>query len=131
MKEPVWITRLMADAIHADLMQQHGGLRGLRDENALESLLARPRNKWAHDTDCDVPSLAAAYAYGLARSHPFTDGNKRTAFMLMYVFLELNGLEFDAPEADVVRQMLLLAEHRLPEEALVNWIRAASKKRRG
>ncbi|NIP87774.1 MAG: type II toxin-antitoxin system death-on-curing family toxin, partial [Gammaproteobacteria bacterium] len=74
------------DAIHRDQLRQHGGVPGVRDENALESALARPRNKWAYDPDADLAALAAAYGYGLATNHGYNDGNKRIAFMAMYVF---------------------------------------------
>jgi death on curing protein len=123
--EPLWVDRLVVDAIHFDLLAQHGGLRGLRDENALESALVRPRNKWAHDPDVDLPSLAAAYAYGIARNHPFNDGNKRMAFVVMYVFLGLNGLEINAPETEVVNAMIQLADHRLSDARLGDWVRIA------
>lgn len=123
MDEPAWLSRLMVDAIHADLLAQHGGLRGVRDENALESALARSRNRWAHDPDADLLTLAAAYGYGIARNHPFNDGNKRTAFMLTYVFLGINDYELDVPEPEAVRVMIELADHKMSEERFATWIR--------
>ncbi len=120
----------MADAIHADLMAQHGGLRGIRDENALESVLVRPRNRWAHDAKVDIAALAAAYGFGIARGHPYNDGNKRSAFMLPYVLLGLNGWELEPSEADVVQRMVALADHPLTEDALTDWIRTVSVRRR-
>lgn len=112
----------MVDAIHADLLSQHGGLHGVRDENALESALARARNRWSLDPSATLASLAAAYGYGITRNHPFSDGNKRTAFMLTYVFLGLNDMELDVPEPEVVLAMLDLAEGKMSEQELATWI---------
>ena len=122
--EPRWLPRLVIDAFHHDMITTHGGLPGLRDESLLESALARPRQVLAYNVDTDIAALAAAYAYGLARNHPFNDGNKRVAFMAMAVFAEFNGLEFDAPEAEVVDVMLSLAAGELDEAQLADWIRA-------
>lgn len=113
----------MVDAIHLDMLRTHGGLRGLRDENALESALARPRHRYAYARKVDLPALAASYGYGLARNHPFRDGNKRTAFVVMVVFLELNGRELAASEAEVVTMMLRLSAGELSEAALAVWLR--------
>lgn len=113
----------MVDAIYADQLQQHGGRPGVRDENALESALARARHKWAYDPSADYAVLAAAYGYGLATSHPYTDGNKRIAFLAMYVFLGVNGHELDAPETEVVSLMRAVADHRCSEGELAAWIR--------
>lgn len=123
-RQSVWMERVVLDAIHFDLIRTHGGLPGLRDENALESTLARPRQRWTYVRKVDLPSLAAAYGYGLARNHPYRDGNKRVAFLAMYVFLGLNGRELAASEADVVETMLKLAAGGLTEAALARWIRA-------
>ncbi len=123
MGEPVWLTRRDSDAIHFDLLRQHGGISGVRDENALESALARPRNRWAYQPDSDLAALAAAYGYGLATNHGYSDGNRRIAFMAMYVFLGLNGWEIEAPEPEVVQIVLALADRRLDEERLADWLR--------
>lgn len=123
MREPRWLERAVVDAIYADQLLQHGGRPGVRDENALESALARSRNKWAYDPECDLATLAAAYGYGLATSHPYTDGNKRIAFLAMYVFLGLNGRELDSPEPEVVSLMRAVADHRCSEGQLATWIR--------
>jgi death-on-curing protein len=123
MTEPRWLDRAVVDAIYADQLQQHGGRPGVRDENALESALARSRNKWAYDPECDLATLAAAYGYGLATSHPYTDGNKRIAFLALYVFLGLNGRELEAPEPEVVSVMRAVADHRCSEAQLATWIR--------
>ena len=106
------------------MLTTHGGLPGLRDESLLESALARPKQILAYSAEVDIAALAAAYAYGLARNHPFNDGNKRVAFMAMAVFAELNGMEFDAPEAEVVDVMLSLAAGDLEEVQLADWLRA-------
>jgi death-on-curing protein len=123
MTEPRWLDRAVVDAIYADQLQQHGGRPGVRDDNALESALARSRNKWAYDPECDLATLAAAYGYGLATSHPYTDGNKRIAFLALYVFLGLNGRELEAPEPEVVSVMRAVADHRCSEAQLAEWIR--------
>ena len=120
---PVWLGRLVVDAIHADQVREHGGLAGVRDENALESALARPQQKHASDAGIDLAGLAAAYAFGLARNHPYRDGNKRIAFLVLVTFLGINGREFDATEEDVVATMLALADGRLTEARLARWIR--------
>lgn len=116
--------RVVVDAIHTDMLLTHGGLRGVRSEGSLESALARPRQRFAYNEDPDLASLAAAYAHGLARGHPFADGNKRVAFVTMAVFLEINGLELKAEEVDVVTTMVALAAGALDEEALAEWVRA-------
>lgn len=127
MEEPVWLRRRDTDAIHFDQLRQHGGSPGVRDENALESALARPRNRWSYQPDSDLAALAAAYGYGLAANHGYQDGNKRVAFMAMYVFLGLNGWEIDAPESEVVQLMLALAGGRLGEAQLAAWLRDHSR----
>jgi death-on-curing protein len=120
---PRWLGRLVIDAIHSDQVREHGGLPGIRDENALESALARPQQKHAYDPTIDIAGLAAAYAFGVARSHPYRDGNKRIAFLALVTFLGVNDLDFDASEEDVVRTMLALAAGRLDEQQLAVWVR--------
>ena len=127
--EPAWLSRLVIDAIHADQLREHGGLPGLRDENLLEAALARPRQQWHYKSKPDVPALAAAYAYGIVQNHPFRDGNKRIGFLAMVTFLGLNGHEFSASEADVVSEIVALADGKVPEAALVEWVRTHSAKR--
>jgi death on curing protein len=121
--EPRWVTRLIVDAIHTDLLLTHGGRPGLRDEGLLESALARPRQRFAYEPSTDLPALAAAYGFGLAQNHPFIDGNKRVAFVAMAVFLGLNGLRFTASEADVVTTIVALASGDLDEDAVSDWVR--------
>ena len=123
MSSPVWLDRLIVEAIHFDQIRLHGGLPGLRDENALESALAPPRNREVYDSSSDLASLAAAYGYGLVTSHPFADGNKRVGFLAMYVFLGLNGLEIEAEEPEVVDLMVAIAAGRLSEDEIVTWLR--------
>lgn len=118
-----WLGRLVIDAIHHDMIVAHGGLPGVRDERLLESALARPRQVFSYGASIDIAALAAAYAYGLARNHPYHDGNKRVAFMAMAVFAEINGYGLDADDADVVEAMLTLADGTLEEEALAEWLR--------
>jgi death on curing protein len=123
--EPLWLNRMIVEAIHADQVREHGGQAGLRDEGLLESALARPRHVWSYAPDAGLPRLAAEYGFGLARNHAFLDGNKRTAFVAMNVFLILNGYEIEAAEAEAVDVMLRLAAGSLDLDGLVQWIEAA------
>lgn len=119
-----WVPRLVVDATHIDQMREHGGLPGIRDENALEAALARPRQK-AHDKpDSDLATLAAAYAFALSKAHPFNDGNKRSAFLTAVIFLGLNGKDLDASETEVVQVMTARAAGSFTEAAMAQWIRA-------
>jgi death-on-curing protein len=122
--DPRWLSRLVVDAIHTDQLREHGGLPGIRDENALESALARPRQRWHYGQQVDVATVAAAYAFGLVRNQPYRDGNKRIGFLALVTFLGINGLEFDAPEPEVVTEMLLLADGKRSERQLAAWIRS-------
>ena len=115
--------RTTVGAIHFDQIEQHGGQRGVRDEGLIESALARPRNKWAYQPQPDLATLAAAYGFGLAKNHGFVDGNKRVAFMVMYVFLGLNGYEINATEEEIVVVMRELAADVRTEEDLATWLR--------
>lgn len=122
--EPLWLTRGFLDEAHADQLKQHGGLPGVRDENALESALARAKNRWTYEAAAvDLCDLAACYGYALATSHPFSDGNKRTAFIAMYTFLGLNDLEIVASQVEVVDFMLQVAAGSLEEPAIAEWLR--------
>ena len=120
--EPHWLDARDALAIHDRQIAEHGGIGGVRDLNLLDSALARPVNQWNYGTD-DPAALAAAYAYGVARNHPFADGNKRTAWVLARLFLALNGyvLKFD-PEV-ATQAALALAAGKLTEQELTNWFR--------
>src|SRR6185436_13608929 len=105
MKEPLWLTRDDAIAAHDMMLAQHGGLEGVRDEGLLDSALSKPQNKFAYGSP-SLPEMAASYAAGVIHNHPFFDGNKRTGFFLAAAFLELNGFEFFAEEANVVERTL-------------------------
>ncbi len=120
----------MVDAIHHDQLREHGGAHGIRDENALESALARPRQKWDYAERPDISTLAAAYAFGLVRNHPYRDGNKRIGFLAMVTFLGMNGHDFTATDAEVVTEILALADGTVSEEDLAEWIRRHSSRRR-
>jgi death-on-curing protein len=129
-REPVWVPRLVLEAVHLDQLREHGGLAGLRDENALEAALNRPRQKWQYDPKADLASLAAAYCFGIARDHPWRDGNKRIAFLAMVIFLGLNGLALEATEAEVVTVMLRVAAGASTEADLAKWARRRIRKER-
>ena len=103
---------------------------GLRDTDALEAALARPRQKWSYDADADLASLAAAYAFGLATAHPFNDGNKRIALLTLIVFLGLNGKGLDATEPEIVQVITALAAGTLKEAHLAAWVRSHIVRRR-
>ena len=103
-KAPRWLTRLVVDAVHNDQLRAQGGLPGVRDENALESALARPSQRWHDAAETDLEALAAGYAFGLVRNHPHPDSNKRIGFLAIVTFLGINGVDFDATEYDVVTE---------------------------
>jgi len=119
--EPRWVPRIVIEAVHVDQIREHGGLIGLRDEGALESTLARAKQRWAYEPETDLSRLAAAYAFGICSSHPFRDGNKRVAFLAAVTFLGLNGLDLVAPEKEVVEKMLALASNELDENGVAAW----------
>ena len=120
--EPIWLGKDFALAVHDRQLAEHGGGTGIRDPNALESALARPVNRWAYGED-DPAKLAAAFAFGIARNHPFADGNKRTAWVIARTFLRVNGhvLRFD--KLDALQTVLALAAGELSEDELTNWFR--------
>ncbi len=122
MTEPRWLTRAMVVALHDESLALFGGMPGIRDEGMLESALASPRNRLAYEPGVEQSRLAAAYGFGLARNHPFLDGNKRIAVLAVAVFLSLNGRRFDPDETDEVRTVLALAAGELDEDALARWI---------
>jgi death-on-curing protein len=124
MREPVWIPRVVLEALHVDQIREHGGLSGIRDVNLLESALARPKQKWAYDQSTDLAALAAAYCFGIVKNHPFQDGNKRIGFLALVVFLGLNDITFHSSDESVVTTILGLASAQISEEALAAWIRA-------
>lgn len=122
MKRWRWVRADVVHAIHDYQLAEHGGLPGLRDESALESALARPRNKAAYGK-ADAAALAAAYAYGLVRNHPFVDGNKRTGWVVARVFLADTGCRLQFDPADAVRTVEALAAGKFSEAELAGWFR--------
>ena len=125
MREPRWLTRLMVDVMHSELLLEHGGSPGIRDggEDLIESALARPRNRFAYEPTSDLAALAAAYLFGLTKNHGYVDGNKRIGFAAAATFLLLNGLRLTASEADAYETVVSLAEGHLSEEEIAGWIR--------
>lgn len=121
-EEPTWIPRHAIEAAHAAQVREHGGQLGLRDEGLLESALARPRNRRHSEESVALAFLAASYGYGLAKNHPFLDGNKRIALVAMNMFLILNGHEIEAEEPEVVDAMIRVADGRLDEDGLARWL---------
>jgi death-on-curing protein len=128
--EPRWLSRIEVDAIHHDQLREHGGLPGIRDENALESALARPRQKWHLAKHAHVPMLAAAYAFDFVRNHPYRDGNKRIGFLALVTFLGLNVHDLTATDAEVVAMIMALADGSASEKSLADWIRQHSSRKR-
>jgi death-on-curing protein len=128
MREPIWLRLEVILAAHDEQLAEHGGGAGVRDPGLLESALARPLNLFAYG-DPSLPTLAAAYAFGIARNHPFVDGNKRTAAVAAELFLGLNGLDLTADDVDLVRTFLALAAGEISEEELAAWIDRNCRKR--
>lgn len=126
--KPRWLTLPIVAAIHDDLLAEHGGMPGLRDAGLLESALGRPVNRWVYQGNADLCECTAAYGFGIAPNHAFNDGNKRTAFQAMFVFLGLNGLDLDAPEPEAVHLMVAVAGGKFPEAGLVAWLRDHTRK---
>lgn len=122
MKAPIWIAVRDALAIHDRLLALYGGAEGTRDQNLLESALARPRQMFAYAENPNVTALAAALISGVVRNHPFIDGNKRTGFVLGVMFLELNGWQFKATEEDATQAVRALAAGDLDENSFKNWL---------
>ena len=122
MKEPIWVDLRDALSVHDRLLFLYGGSDGIRDQNLLESALARPQQIYAY---AENPDLGAALMAGVVRNHPFVDGNKRTGFVLGVMFLELNGLDFVAKEEDATQAVRLLAAGTLDEAGFKNWVRAS------
>lgn len=119
---PIWLTVAEVKALHERQIARFGGPAGIRDLGALESALGRARNKWEYE-GADLALLAAAHAFGIARNHPFVDGNKRAAFVAMMLFLRKNGVRFAPPPAEATTIVLALAAGEVSEESLARWIR--------
>lgn len=126
-----WIPDAAVRAMHAALLAEHGGRPGVRDAALLSSALARPRNRRAYGASATRFDLAAAYGFGIIKNHPFIDGNKRVALMVMVVFLEINGYRLDAPEVEAADVILRLAAGKLGEKELAGWLKANSVPTRG
>lgn len=122
MLEPRFLSAELAYAVHERQLAEHGGLGGTKDDGLLESAIARPVNKHAYGED-DPCALAAAYAFGIARNHPFNDGNKRTAWVMARLFLRLNGVTIAFDKAEAIRMVLALASGTLDEEGVAAWFR--------
>lgn len=128
MNEPIWLTMELAERVHERQLAEHGGPGGTRDVGMLESAMNRPKQKFFYaGLDIDLPALAAAYAYGVARNHPFVDGNKRTAAVLCELSLELNGYVLVASDADLYPVFASLAAGELDEDALAEWLRGHAR----
>jgi len=126
MTAPIWLLKDAVIALHKYLVAEHGGVADVRDIGLLESALARPENKFAYELGATIHDLAAAYAFGLARNHPFVDGNKRIAFTAIAMFLEPNGYRFEPEPVEAYNVIIALAAGDLPEEDLARWIAANS-----
>lgn len=122
MKEPAWVRSQAVVAIHARQIAEHGGEPGIRDANLMESALARPRNLHAYGEGSSLASLAAAYAFGIAKNHPFNDGNKRTAMVVALTFLRINGLALEAGAEERYSRFEAIASGRIGERALAQWL---------
>lgn len=125
MDEPVWLRADVVLAIHNRQLAEHGGPTGVRDEGLLDSALAAPLNRWRYEQS-SLPELAASYAFHLAGNHPFTDGNKRTAYICMRLFLQLNGMDLTATPEEKIRIMIDLSSGRVSFTELAAWVRAKS-----
>jgi death on curing protein len=123
-RSPRWIDRGALLILHEESLALFGGARGLRDAGLLDSALDRARNQYLYDSETDLPALAAAYGFGLAKNHPFVDGNKRAAFLGLGLFLAVNGKRLRADPVDAIHTMLALAAGEITEKQLAAWIRA-------
>ena len=128
MIDPIWVPQDVALAYHEQQIAQHGGGAGIRDLGLLQSALARPMNAFHYERVTSLARLAAAYGFGIAKNHPFIDGNKRTAYVVTRVFLNVNGFDIDATKEEKYLTFLTLAEGRLSEEELAVWIESKLKK---
>jgi len=125
MNEPVWITREDCLAYHESLLERFGGLSGIRDESLLDSAINRPKHLFAYGKP-SIFQMAASYAHGIVKNHPFLDGNKRAGFIAAALFIETNGYRFQAPEEEAVLETLSLAASETSEEAYATWLERTS-----
>lgn len=121
-REPKWINRQALLLKHAESLRMFGGAEGLRDEGLFDSALARPLNAWSYRGEERITHLAAAYAFGLSRNHPFIDGNKRAAFIAYVGFLKLNGYDLTASQPEAYKSMIALAAGIMSEDEFAVWI---------
>lgn len=122
MNQPQWVLNEVVLAIHKQQLAEHGGSSGVRDEGLLASALARPQNLFNYEPDdASIPRLAACYAFGLARNHPFLDGNKRVALVVSLLFLKLNGIDLSAPMEERYQVFMALADGSMGEDELSAW----------
>ncbi len=129
-KEPRWLSVATVEALHETLVRRFGGGSGIRDRGLLESALARAPQRFHYVDDVDHPSLAATLAFGIAKHHPFVDGNKRTAWIVAATFLEINGHRVTASETETVISVVALASGEMSEPAFAEWLRANTSKSR-
>jgi death-on-curing protein len=125
-KEPIWVRRETVLTLQIYSLDLFGGLAGVRDETMLDSALQRPVNLFSYSEETTLPLLAASYAYGLAKNHPFLDGNKRIAFLTSTLFLEANGWQFSGNEAEAVLNTLALAAGECDEAGFATWLETNS-----
>jgi death-on-curing protein len=127
MSEPVWLEKSEIITIHEALLARHGGAEGVRDEGLLESALARPQQLFAYgDPPPDICAMAASYAVGIVKNHPFVDGNKRTGFIAAYTFLGANDLELDVGEIEAISMVRALAAGEMDERTFAQWLRVGT-----
>lgn len=129
MAEPRWLSRLLVDVIHSELLSEHGGAPGTRagGDDLIESALARPRQRHAYEPSSDLAALAAAYLFGLAKNHGYVDGNKRVALATAATFLLLNGIRLTASEVEAYDAVIGVVEGRLSEAEVASWLRGRSE----
>ena len=125
MNEPEWVDPSVVESFHYEQIREHGGLHGIRDQGMLESALGRPQQLYAYGSP-DLCAMAAAYAFGLAKNHPYLDGNKRTAAITCELFLNLNGIEFSVDEVAKYPHYLALASGEHTEESFATWLRTVT-----
>ena len=130
MNQPHWISRRALLYLHSASLATFGGSTGIRDEGLLESALARPQNRFLYAPESDLSELAASYGFGIAKNHPFVDGNKRAAFHSVGLFLSINGYELVADQLDAIQAMMSLAAGELNEEQFAAWIRNNTQSRK-
>jgi death-on-curing protein len=127
-KSPRWIDARALQLLHGESLAEHGGLTGLRDENALHSALVRPEHVLHYEPDSDLARLAAAYGFGLIRDHPFHDGNKRAGFLAILLFLDLNRFELQVGQVEAIQVIFKVAAGQIRESELAAWIRARMRR---